>query len=247
MTGVQTCALPICFPVTIFQLFFSAGASARSIPDTRHPIPATPQKVYVGFYLNRVTNFELKQNTYWMDFYIWFRWKGDIDPTTSYEFMNAFEKWGANVVAEKDDFRILPDGYKYRELHMEYHLQSPLNFSSYPLDEQVLTIQMEDKSHSDRVIQYLPDRTDSNYSPELFIQGWKPIGFNVVSSTHLYDTRFGRSLAHKNHYSRITFELFIIRHPRHLHSFKLFLPVLIILVMVGVIFFIPISFFESVS
>lgn len=205
----------------------------------------SPQKVYVGFYLNRVVNLDLKQNTYWMDFYIWFRWKGPIDPTESYELMNANERWGATVVAENEKIRVLPDGYKYKELHMEYMLHSPLNFGAYPLDEQVLSIQLEDKSHPETVIQYLPDREDSNCSPELFIQGWKPLRFDVVNSSHMYDTRFGKSLQTKTSYSRVSFHLHIIRHPRHLHLFKLFLPVLIILVMVGVIFFIPISFFES--
>lgn len=180
-----------------------------------------------------------------MDFYIWFRWKGPIDPTESYEIMNANEKWGATVVAESEKYLELPDGYKYKELRMEYMLHSPLNFSAYPLDEQVLRIQLEDKTYPETVIQYLPDWEESNYSPELFISGWKPMRFEVVSSSHRYDTHFGQPLTNKKNYSRISFNLYIIRHPRHLHLFKLFLPVVIILIMVGVVFFIPISFFES--
>jgi len=225
-------------------VFFSFAAEARSPHPSPSPVKA-PQKVYVGYYLNRVVNLDLKQNTYWMDFYIWFRWKGPLDPTESFEIMNGYEKWGATQVAENESVRVLPDGYKYKEMHMEYQLSSPLNFSSYPLDEQILTIQLEDKTFPEEVIQYFPDSADSRYSDELFIQGWKPLKHDVVSSSHFYDSRFGQSLKKKNTYSRITFQLFIARYPRHLHLFKLFLPVGIILVMVGVIFFIPISFFES--
>jgi hypothetical protein len=228
----------------IFSLFWVGTVDARSL-DAPKKAAEAPQKVQVGFYLNRVVNLDLKQNTYWMDFYIWFRWKGKIDPTESFEFMNAYEKWGSTSVAENESFRVLPDGYKYKEMHMEYEFSSPLNFSSYPLDEQILTIQLEDKANSDKVIQYIPDAADSRYSPDLFIQGWKPLKHDVISSTHFYDSRFGQSVAQKNTYSRVTFRLFIARHPRHLHLFKLFLPVVIILIMVVVIFFIPISFFES--
>ncbi|PIQ26325.1 hypothetical protein COW36_14945 [bacterium (Candidatus Blackallbacteria) CG17_big_fil_post_rev_8_21_14_2_50_48_46] len=233
------------FLLLVFSVFLSHAAVARAVPNLPADLQSSPQKVHVGFYLNRVVNLDLKQNTYWMDFYIWFRWKGPIDPTETYEIMNAYEKWGSTIVAENEEVRILPDGYKYKELHMEYELHCPLNFSSYPLDEQTLTIQLEDKSHPEKVIQYIPDTIDSKVSPELFIQGWKPIRFDVIGSSHLYDTRFGQPAMKKNTYSRVSFRLFISRHPRHLHLFKLFLPVLIILVMVGVIFFIPISFFES--
>ncbi len=206
---------------------------------------AKPQKVFVGVYLNRVVNLDLKQNTYWMDLYLWFRWKGDIDPTETYEFMNTFEKWGETNISEKEEVRELAGGWKYKEFHIETQLHNPFHFEPYPLDKQTLRLRIEDKSHNNKVIQYVPDAANSSYNHKIFIPGWKAESYTVALANHVYPTNFGIVGQTPEAYSQINVDLLISRHPQHLHLFKLFLPVAIILVMVFVVFFIPISFFES--
>lgn len=204
-----------------------------------------PQKVFVGFYLNRLVNLDLKLNTYWLDFYMWFRWKGDLDPADTYEFMNGFEKWGQTIVSENEEPRLLPDGSKYREYHIEMEFHHPFHFQAYPLDVQTLRISIEDKTHSTKALQYIPDTANTKYNPEFFIPGWQVDKQNIWASTHAYTTNFGMKTVNNDSYSHLNYDLKITRSPRHLHIFKLFSPVVIILVMVLVIFFIPISFFES--
>lgn len=214
-------------------------------PDPGDKPPQKVQKVFVGVFLNRVVNLDLKQNTYWMDVYLWFRWKGDIDPTETYEFMNTFEKWGETNISEKEEVSELANGWKYKEFHIETQLHNPFHFAPYPLDKQTLSLRLEDKSHNDTIIQYVPDAGNSSFNPDIFIPGWKPDSYKVWQDTHIYPTNFGVIGQKKEGYSRINADLVISRHPQHLHLFKLFLPVAIILVMVFVVFFIPISFFES--
>ena len=202
--------------------------------------------MFVGFHINKLVNLDLKLNTYWFDFYMWFRWKGDLDPADTYEFMNGYEKWGQTVVSETEEARILPDGSKYREYHIEMQFHNPFYFQPYPLDVQTLRISIEDKSHNAKTLQYVPDTENTKYSPDLFIPGWQIDSDKIWGSTHEYTTNFGQIGATKNEsYSHLNYDLEITRSPRHLHLFKLFLPVVIILIMVLVIFFIPISFFES--
>src|ERR1700722_14253788 len=50
---------------------------------------AGPEIVTVGIYFYFVRGLDLRSNSYTADFYIWFRWKGDYNPTKSFEFMNA--------------------------------------------------------------------------------------------------------------------------------------------------------------
>ena len=40
---------------------------------------------------------DVASNTYDIDTYIWFRWKGKIDPTKTIEFINMVEDWGGKV------------------------------------------------------------------------------------------------------------------------------------------------------
>lgn len=206
---------------------------------------STPQPVFIGMYLNKVVGLDLKQNTSWMDFYVWFRWKGELDPTESYEFMNSFEKWGETNIAESEAPRVLANGWKYREFRIEIQFHSPFDFNAYPLDEQVLRITLEDKSYTSKRIRFIPDAVHSAYNPEISIPGWRVMRQEITSNQHTYSTNFGQMNQPNETYSRINYDLRISRYPRMLQIFKLFLPVLIILVMVLVVFFIPISFFES--
>src|SRR5262245_27050641 len=68
----------------------SASGSAHAAPKKHDgPPPASAQKVTVGLYVHHVNNVDLRSNTFLADFYVWFRWKGDIDPTKSFELRNA--------------------------------------------------------------------------------------------------------------------------------------------------------------
>lgn len=208
------------------------------------PSVAEPQKVYVGVYLNAVTNFDVITNTYWMDFYVWFRWKGDLDPSVSFEFMNAAEKWGQTVVAETEEPQELDGGWKRQEFHIEQQFYTPLNFANYPLDNQALSFRIEDKSHPISELEYVVDPS-SNYNPEIFIPGWKVIGQSPEIVVQSFKTNFGQPDRQQESYSEFVYQLNISRSPQILYLFKLLLPVAIILMTVCVTFFVPISFFES--
>lgn len=204
-----------------------------------------PQQVYTGIYLNKVVALDLKENTYWMDFYLWFRWKGEPDPTATFELMNTHEKWVNAMVAESETPRKLPGGWNYQEYHIEQKFYSPFRFNAYPLDEQILRISIEDKSHTNAVLRYVPDAVNSTYNPDIFISGWKINSHALEQIDHTYNTNFGQIGKAPETYSRLNFDIRMTRSPRMLHMFKLFLPIVIILIMVFVIFFIPISFFDS--
>jgi hypothetical protein len=65
------------------------GESSETPSNEPHPRP-----VYVGIYTFHVPSLDLASNAYLMDFYLWFRWHGnDIDPSSSFEFMNLYEGW----------------------------------------------------------------------------------------------------------------------------------------------------------
>lgn len=223
---------------------------AQAQPQTQAPPQkqtqkAVIQRVFVGLYLNKIVNLDLKLNTYWFDFYVWFRWKGDLDPTESYEIMNGFEKWGQTTVSETEAPRTLPGGWNYRELHVETELHNPFSFEKYPLDQQTLRLSLEDKSYNYSELRYIPDMLHTKYNPETFLPGWKIEGQSFQSEKHYYTTNFGQIGKSNETFSRLNYDITISRYPRMLHIFKIFLPVAIILVMVFVIFFIPISFFEA--
>ncbi|HNE30394.1 MAG TPA: hypothetical protein PLW66_14560, partial [Saprospiraceae bacterium] len=54
--------------------------------------PAQAQQVRVGMYLMNLYDLNMDEHSFYADFYIWFKWKGPIDPT-NFEFVNSIEKW----------------------------------------------------------------------------------------------------------------------------------------------------------
>jgi len=56
------------------------------------PLKAQPQEAQVGFYLMNLYGLNMDEHSFYADFYVWFKWRGDIDPT-NIEFVNTIEKW----------------------------------------------------------------------------------------------------------------------------------------------------------
>ncbi len=71
------------------RFFFTAFCCLLlSSPATAAP----PQQARVGVYLMNLYDLNMDEHSFYADFYIWFKWKGDIDPT-EIEFVNSIEKW----------------------------------------------------------------------------------------------------------------------------------------------------------
>ena len=83
-------------------LLFPAAGSAQD---------SKPTEVRVGALVNDVQQLDLQTHSYNVDLYLWFKWKNrDIDPSRSFEFMNAFELWGHILTYETEEPETLPDG-----------------------------------------------------------------------------------------------------------------------------------------
>ncbi len=51
-------------------------------------------KVIVGVYVNDVQSLNLREHSYSMDIYVWFRWRDpSFDPTETFEVVNPNELW----------------------------------------------------------------------------------------------------------------------------------------------------------
>ena len=94
------------------------------------PPPALAQIVNVGLYPISVYQVDMSSNTYYLDTYIWFRWKGDIDPTQTIEFTNMVEEWGKQQETLNEEPKILSDGSKYQIMRVEGRFVRPSRSST---------------------------------------------------------------------------------------------------------------------
>ena len=97
---------------------------------------STAQVVKIGFYPVSVYELDMGSNTYYVDMYVWLRWKGNIDPTGSLEFANMVEEWGKQVENLQSEPKVLPDGSKYQIMKVEGRFVQAFDLIDFPLDRQ---------------------------------------------------------------------------------------------------------------
>lgn len=135
-------------------------------------IPSTAQQVTVGIYPISVYNLDIETSTYYVDGYIWFRWKGDIDPTLTFEFTNGVEKWGMTQTNIYEEPEIMADGSFYQVMRVEGRFVQPFSLVNFPLDQQQLALTIEDTTYPVEKLVYVADTEESGYSNLLKIAGW---------------------------------------------------------------------------
>lgn len=197
-----------------------------TLTEVRTP-PPTAQQVKVGFYPVSIYQLDMASNTYYVDTYMWLRWKGDIDPTSTMEFTNMVEEWGKQQENLLEEPQVLADGSRYQIMKIEGRFVQPFSLADYPLDRQKLSIMIEDTTNGAETVSYVIDQKSSGIGSSLRIPGWRIDGFTSKTFTHDYGTNFGEE-ATPSAYSAAQFSIEISR-PMSFFYWKLLLPLFIVL------------------
>lgn len=224
-----------------FLLFFLLENPLLAQSETTPP-PAedTTQYVLTGMYLMNLYDLNLDEHSFYADFYIWFKWTGDLDPT-EIEFVNAVEKWGLTQLPFEDSTLVLEDGYNYQGFRVEGRFFHPFLLDQFPLDRHELEIHMEHPDYSADAIRYIPDTTSSPvfYRPELVLAGWNIQNTQLASGRHDYGTNFGNPYHPADIFSKFVFRMTLVR-PTSYFLLKLLLPLTIVLfAAIGGLLFFP--------
>ena len=196
---------------------------------------AKPVDVYVGVYVNQIFDVSLKDNKFSVDFYVWFRWIGDsVNPIESFEVVNG--RMDSKEGIYEDEIK----GYQYASCRVVATMTKFWDISKFPLDNHVLTIEIEDNENEDFKLRYLPDTENCGINPQVEVPGWNLITAKAGASGHPYQTNYGDiSLPSNNEsvYSRFVYAMLVVR-PGYGYFFKLFFGVFIAAMIAFLTFFI---------
>ena len=201
---------------------------------------AQPQKVLTGIHLMNLYNLNMDEHSFYADFYIWFKWKGRIDPT-NIEFVNLIEKWSMNQATFDGDSAPvkLKDGTNYKIYRIEGRFFHSFSLNRYPLDEHALDIQVENPDFPIDSIVYLPDTNAAAIRKSLNMVGWDMKTCKLVSSVQDYGTNFGNPQENARSYSNLTFTATLAR-PFSYFLLKMLLPLFVVmLVSIGALLLHP--------
>lgn len=210
-------------------------------------VQGQPQRVLTGIYLINVYDLDINQHSYYVDCYIWFKWKGELDPM-NIEFVNAVEKWGATVVPfYEEEPKLLEDGYFYNGMRYEGRFYHAFDLERFPLDQHGLDVQIENVDYDRDSLIYVPDDAPTFVREDLVLPGWTILGTEVKGQTHTYPINFGETGKPETAFSNLVFKL-QLRRPFNYFLLKLLLPLLIVIcVSLGALLINPVSIDARIS
>lgn len=222
--------------IQLFLLLFST----LTLNAQQEKLSPPPQEVLTGFYLMNLYDLNLDEHSFYADFYIWFKWKGDIDPT-EIEFVNAVEKWGMTMETFEDSTIVLSDGWNYQGYRVEGRFFQPFLLERFPLDVHQLQIHLENPDYPVELLHYVPDTTSASvhYRPDLLLAGWDILGAELSTQVHSYGTDFGNPDETASTFSDLVYT-FTLTRPVTYFLLKLLLPLtIVIFAALGALLFFP--------
>jgi len=216
---------------------------------------SSPRVVTVDMYIINVGNVNQQLGSYSVDMYLSFTWQGNWSATSNnasapalpsrFEFTNG-QITTMNLI--EADRNISGTGYNYLDYRVKGTFYAPFNFERYPLDKQVLLVNMEDGYYNNATLVYAPSN-HSMLDPAVQIPGWiiQNGSTSLSISNHLYNTTFGypNSLTTaQSYYSRATFSITVSR-PVTTSLLQLGLPTIVLVVLSMIMFRISMENFDS--
>jgi hypothetical protein len=199
-----------------------------------------PQKVYTGVHLMNLYSLNMDEHSFYADFYMWFRWKGRLDPT-KIEFVNLIEKWSSdNAGFDGDSTPVkLKDGSFYKIMRFEGRFFHAFMLNRFPLDQHTLDIQIENPEYPADSIIYVPDTGVVSIRKTLNMVGWEVSHCGIKTGIQDYGTNFGNPQENAHAFSNLAF-IVTLKRPLSYFVLKMLLPLLVVmLVSIGALLLHP--------
>jgi hypothetical protein len=152
------------------------------------PANSTPTKVITGIYVDRIKELSLSDSTWTVDFYIWFKWNGsDVNPGENFQVI------GGDI--EKDKTELVDEYTNGTEHYQIYYVTAKItkffDVLRFPVDNHVLTIEIEDKKNERSDLLYVVENATSNISSQVQVHGYEIDELKVIEKPHIYQSNFG--------------------------------------------------------
>jgi branched-chain amino acid transport system substrate-binding protein len=222
--------------------------------------------VYTGIDINEISNLNIKEATYTLDFYIWFRYRGDLDvdelQVANVEFINAVDEITLGEAIATDTITTDNVNYNYQAYRVKGDFTSDFDFKSYPFDTQEIWIRFRHvEKHRDELTYVVDDIGLQRPTKDKLIQrfkdnrvmditGWEIIDASFFQDIVVSDSTLGNPKFF-NTPSEIESSRFnsVITVTRDIVSFSIknLLPLFIMILFSYLIFFFPASEFSTIN
>jgi hypothetical protein len=169
--------------------------------------------VLFGTFITRISRLSMKESNFDVDFYIWFKWKGNnVSPGKGMEIINGqiYSKVLQADWHEGDN--------NYEQYQISASITKPFDVALFPFDNHNLIIEVEDSLNSSYWLRYVLENTQdlnasSEISSEIDIPGYRSEYLRPIIGFHKYQTDFGSPWPEEmpSIYSQIRFGIGLVR------------------------------------
>jgi hypothetical protein len=197
-------------------------------------------KLLVGAYITSLYDMSLSNNSFSVDFWLWFNYKNDsLKPLETVEIVNA-----------KHIEQALPTTEKKVDIVWAMHkckaeVKKQWNIEHFPFDRQELEIIVEESAKDINLLEYEADKANSKIDKSVKLEGWHISKFDITASQSEYATTYGDPvLKGKSTYAHLSIKIVLDRVGTGLF-FKMFLGVYIAFLIGSLVFWIDPEEFDS--
>lgn len=217
------------------------------------PPPVTyekPERVTVGAHINDILEVDMRNHSYRLDMYVWFRWRDpSLRPWETAEFMNAFDPADHVRTPVYDEPQVMPDGSLHMVIRQQGKFSTKFPMHKFPFDRQMLMAAMEDSVDDVRGVVYIADRLEKggaiSLNPEIVLPGLLMERPRLEIRAFPYPTGFGDLTQETvQPYARVSFVVPVVR-PAASTAVKIFLPLGLVIFCAGLVFFVHPSYVEG--
>jgi hypothetical protein len=165
--------------------------------------------VETGIYIDRIPRLSMRDTSWMVDFYIWFRWNDErVSPGESFHIVDG------EIAAKHLESKFEEAGHHYELYHVEAEVTKFFDVSRFPRDDHLLTLRIEDTAHQVHTVTYTPDEDCSEISSRVKIPGYVIYETSLTEKKHSYKTRRGDPRlppGYKATFSQLIFGIWIKR------------------------------------
>ncbi len=162
------------------------GEGGRQPPPTALPAGAAPVRVTAGIYLDRIVELSVKEVGWTVDFYVWFRWKGqEADPGEKFQVVDG-------SIESKEKITDSTNGdERYTLYRAVAKITKFFDVSRFPRDDHVLTINIEIPASERHQLLFTADNESSGVSSRVQIEGYAVHKQTLLEKPHAYRSTHG--------------------------------------------------------
>lgn len=163
------------FLVTGITLFFGKSLFSQNT-DT----------IKVGCYIISLHDLNFVEEEYTARFWLWMIHTIPIEkPSDAIELPDAKEYKIDNIIADS------LEGKGWLQLKIKAVMKQEWSLNNFPFDKQHLRIRIENPQYDINKLVFVPDTRGQSYDPQLEVDGWKIVSFDISTLKKHYNTDFG--------------------------------------------------------